>query len=116
MITEEGVEIGIYTETLARLYRRQGFLDKALTIYQHLACLQPHQTHLQTQIQELEEHMRHNALVTIPASTVGSAPPAFPSPAASLARPERARAQTTRRVLMQLEKWLHYLQQQPEPL
>ena len=38
---------GIYTETLARLYLKQGFGERALAIYQRLAQEQPdnHQLH-----------------------------------------------------------------------
>lgn len=110
MITAEGAEVGIYTETLARLYWRQGFLNKALGIYQHLAELHPHQADLRTHIHELEEQIRTNAQLS---PTV----PRPPSPASTTPQtaptvlPEPSRSQTTQRVLTQLEKWLQYLQQ-----
>ena len=36
-------EAGIYTETLARLYLKQGFVERALAIYRRLVQEQPEQ-------------------------------------------------------------------------
>ena len=38
---QESAPLGVYTETLARLYWRQGYLDEALRIYRHLADEHP---------------------------------------------------------------------------
>lgn len=51
------VPVGMYTETLARLYMRQGHVDKALRIYRYLAAQQPSDTDLQDQIHTLEHQL-----------------------------------------------------------
>lgn len=53
---EELVPLGVYTETLARLYWRQGYIDEALRIYHYLAAEKPDDWHFQEQVRVLEEH------------------------------------------------------------
>lgn len=55
--SEDIVPVGMYTETLARLYMRQGHVDKALRIYRHLAVQQPSDADLQDQIHALEHQL-----------------------------------------------------------
>ncbi len=55
--SEDMVPVRMYTETLARLYMRQGHVDKALRIYRHLAAQQPSDTTLQDQIHALEHQL-----------------------------------------------------------
>ncbi len=55
--SEDMVPVGMYTETLARLYMRQGHVDKALRIYRHLAVQQPSDIDLQDQIHALEHQL-----------------------------------------------------------
>ncbi|GIX46330.1 MAG: hypothetical protein KatS3mg131_0541 [Candidatus Tectimicrobiota bacterium] len=76
-----------YTETLARLYLRQGFVHEALAIYRHLARVHPDQPALQARVAELERRL--------------AAPP---TPEAA---PARQRA--TAGVLAELERWLRYV-------
>ncbi len=55
--SEDMVPTGMYTETLARLYMRQGHVDKALRIYRYLAAQQPGDLDLQDQIHAIEHQM-----------------------------------------------------------
>ncbi|MGE3538248.1 MAG: hypothetical protein AB7N91_12560 [Candidatus Tectimicrobiota bacterium] len=94
-------ETGIYTETLARLYLRQGFPDRAVIIYRHLAQEQPGNHALQKQLQALEQQLQQGGL-ELPAIS-----PQDPGPL-----PSRAPLQPSQAVITQLERWLHYLQRQ----
>lgn len=80
--------LGIYTETLARLYWRQGFLDKALDIYRHLVRTQPTNHRLRDQVAVLEQQL---------AATISG---------------EVHEKMRDERVIAHLERWLHYLRQQ----
>ncbi len=113
------VPVGMYTETLARLYMRQGHVDKALRIYRYLAAQQPSDTDLQDQIHTLEHQltiaaeMKSGAPVQalpIPVDWPSSqeANAHVPLPAAqSLGEIEQAR-----HVIAHLERWLQVLRQQ----
>ena len=48
---------GLYTETLARIYWRQGFLSEALRIYRRLAEDHPDDPRLQAQIHALTQDL-----------------------------------------------------------
>ncbi len=119
--SEDTVPVGMYTETLARLYMRQGHVDKALRIYRHLAAQQPSDADLQDQIHTLEHQltiaaeMRDDAPaqplpipVDWPASQEAHAP--LP-PTQSIAPPARDIEQT-RHVIAHLERWLQVLRHQ----
>ncbi len=98
-------EAGIYTETLARLYLRQGFLERAVSIYRHLVQEQPENQHLQAQLNALEQQLQHGDMES-EALEVPSAPQVeVPAPPRRKVHPEHT-------VLAQLERWLRYLQQQ----
>jgi len=111
--SEDMVPVGMYTETLARLYMRQGHVDKALQIYRHLAAQQPSDSGLKEQIYALEHQLTVanemgsetdiQALpipIDWPSSSDGDAyVPLSPAP------PSREIAQT-RQVIAYLEQWL----------
>jgi hypothetical protein len=86
-IESEQTASGLYTETLARLYWRQGFLTKALDMYRYLAQTQPEKGHLRQQVVTLERQLA--------AATRGDA--------------EREGREA---VMAHLERWLHYLRRQ----
>ena len=97
---EESAPLGVYTETLARLYWRQGYLDKALLIYHHLAAEQPDNPHFQEQIHALEEQQELS-------------PDALPPEPVKALRSEAATPVAVHQnqyVIDQLERWLHHLQ------
>jgi hypothetical protein len=96
---------GIYTETLARLYLKQGFGERALAIYRHLVQEQP------------DNHQLHERLRTIEQELAcgGSGP----DPLGQGATPDRAEERAApggprpeHRIAAQLELWLRYLQRQ----
>ena len=94
---------GIYTETLARLYLKQGFIERALAIYRRLAQEQP------------GNHQLHERLRTLEQELAGAG--GEPDPAVQWAAPEgsgeRATPVTHRQehqIAAQLELWLRYLQ------
>jgi hypothetical protein len=94
---------GIYTETLARLYLKQGFAERALAIYRHLAQEQPGNQQLQERLRTIEQEL-----------ACGRDEPA---PAAQRAADDGAgkrAAPVTRRqehqIAAQLALWLRYLQ------
>jgi hypothetical protein len=96
---------GIYTETLARLYLKQGFGERALAIYRRLAQEQPGNHQLHERLHTLEQEL-----------TCGGG---GPNPALQCAAPdgagERATPVTRRQepqITAQLELWLRYLQRQ----
>src|SRR5437867_3267517 len=95
---------GIYTETLARLYLKQGFGERALAIYRRLAQEQPGNHQLYERVRTLEQEL---------AGGGGS------DSAVQCAVPDGAGAgatQMTRRqehqIAAQLGLWLRYLQRQ----
>src|SRR5207249_9760635 len=55
-------EAGIYTETLARLYLQQGFVERALAIYRRLAQEQPENHPLHERLRTLEQQYAPGAL------------------------------------------------------
>jgi hypothetical protein len=94
---------GIYTETLARLYLKQGFGERALAIYRRLGQEQPGNQQLHERLCGLEQELagRGDGL----------------DPAVQCVAPEGAGASVapvTRRqehqITAQLELWLRYLQ------
>ena len=94
---------GIYTETLARLYLKQGFGERALVIYRHLAQEQP------------GNHQLHERLHTLEQELAGGG--GEPDPAVPCAAPEGAGERATpvthrqeHQITAQLELWLRYLQ------
>ena len=96
---------GIYTETLARLYLKQGFGERALAIYRRLAQEQPGNHQLHERLRTLEQEL---------ACGGGGS-----DPAVQCAVPDGAGAgatQMTRRqehqITAQLGLWLRYLQRQ----
>ena len=96
---------GIYTETLARLYLKQGFGERALAIYRHLAQEQPGNHQLHERLHTLEQEL---------ACGGGGLAPAGHSPVPD-GTGERV-SQVTRRqehqIAAQLGLWLRYLQRQ----
>jgi hypothetical protein len=99
---QESAPLGVYTETLARLYWRQGYLDEALRIYRHLAEEHPDNPHLQDQVRALNQQRE------IPPDVS----PAEPAAVRSSARLTATEARQAQRVRVQLERWLNCLQQQ----
>ena len=98
---EESAPLGVYTETLARLYWRQGYLDKALHIYHHLAAEEPDNPHFLEQIHALEEQqLEPHASPPEPVRALRSEPV---TPVA---------VHQNQLVIDQLERWLHHLQRQ----
>jgi hypothetical protein len=94
---------GIYTETLARLYAKQGLYDQALRIYRHLLQTQPDNLDWQRTIAALE---RQHATDTAPhGDTVR---------ALQTGRGKRPGKGQTRlhQVVTQLERWLEQLRRQ----
>ena len=96
---------GIYTETLARLYLKQGFGERALAIYRRLVQEQPGNHPLYERLHTLEQELAYGGSgldpagqCAIPAGADDSATPVTP-------RPEH-------RIAAQLEVWLRYLQRQ----
>jgi hypothetical protein len=97
--------VGMYTETLARLYVRQGFIQEALHIYRRLAQERPQEGHLHAQIQALEQQLANGPPVPDGLS------PAIASAAVAGGRPGMA-ARHTQRVMAELQQWLRHLQRQ----
>ena len=96
---------GIYTETLARLYLKQGFGERALAIYRRLAQEQPGNQQIHERLRTLEQEL---------ACGGGGS-----DPAVQCAVPDGAgegATQMTRRqehqIAAQLGLWLRYLQRQ----
>ena len=52
------LEAGIYTETLARLYLKQGFVERALAIYRRLAQEQPDNARLHERLHTWSRRLR----------------------------------------------------------
>jgi hypothetical protein len=95
--------IGIYTETLARLYAKQGLYDQALRIYRHLLQTQPENLEWQQTIATLERQCAMDVAL-----------PGTPSRAVQIASEKRSGQDQRRlhRVLTQLERWLDQLRRQ----
>ena len=93
----------IYTDTLARLFLKHGFAERALAIYRRLAQEQPGNHQLQERLRTIEQELACGRTE--------------PNPAAQRAAPdgagERATPVTRRQehqIAAQLELWLRYLQ------
>jgi hypothetical protein len=99
------VPLGIYTETLARLYWQQGFPAKALDIYRHLAQAQPGNRQLWDQIAVLEQQ------VAVAALADGEVQPGK-SCAGPTAVSRPGSVEPTKRVVVYLERWLQHLRRQ----
>ena len=98
-------EDGIYTETLARLYLKQGFVERALAIYRRLAQEQPGNHQLHERLSTLEQEL---ALGALGQGTVVQR--AVPEATGEMAT--RTARRQEHQVVVQLQRWLHYLQQQ----
>ena len=98
-------EAGIYTETLARLYLKQGFVERALAIYRRLVQEQPGNHQLQARLCTLEQELALGAL-----GQDAVMQRAVPEGAGE--RATRTARRQAHHVVVQLEHWLHYLQQQ----
>jgi hypothetical protein len=114
--SEDTVPVGMYTETLARLYMRQGHVDKALRIYRHLAARQPSDLDLQDQIHALEHQLTTAAEMEIDTAVQALPIPVdWPSeqevnPSVPLAVVHVSRdVEQTRQVIARLERWLQVL-------
>lgn len=114
--SEDIVPVGMYTETLARLYMRQGHVNKALQIYRYLAAQQPSNLDLQDQIRALE-HRLTLATDRGPDAAVPALPIPVDGPVAqeagahapsSVAQPSRE-VEQARHVIAHLERWLRAL-------
>ena len=96
---------GIYTETLARLYLKQGFGERALAIYRRLAQEQPDNHQLHERLRTLEQELACGGGGSDP-----GVPGAVPDGAGESATPvTRLQAH---QITAQLELWLRYLQRQ----
>jgi hypothetical protein len=114
--SEDTVPVGMYTETLARLYMRQGHVDKALRIYRHLAARQPSDLDLQDQIHALEHQLTTAAEMQIDTAVQALPIPVnWPSeqevkPSVPLAVvPVSRDVEQIRQVIARLERWLQVL-------
>jgi hypothetical protein len=98
-------EAGIYTETLARLYLKQGFVERALAIYHRLAQEQPDNAPLHERLHALEQELAQG----------GYGPESVRPRRGSDALDESTTSVGHRHehpVAAQLGRWLHYLQHQ----
>jgi hypothetical protein len=96
---------GIYTETLARLYLKQGFGERALAIYRRLVQEQPGNHQLYERLHSLEQELAYGGSGLDPAVQG-----ATPGGAHESTTPVRPRPEP--RIAVQLELWLCYLQRQ----
>jgi hypothetical protein len=100
----DAIPVGMYTETLARLYFRQGYVDEALRIYRHLAAERPHDEHLQEQLRVLTQQL----------ASTPEPPPRRPGTGGAAAGLETSRRRHPMQpVITELERWLGYLQRHP---
>ena len=101
-------EAGICTETLARLYLQQGFVERALLIYRRLAQEQPDNQPLHARLQAVEQQfvLETSGQEAVVQHTI-------PTPAAETA--SMAPQPHREAVVAQLERWLHCLQRQRQP-
>lgn len=105
---QDALPVGMYTETLARLYSRQGYAEEALRIYRHLSAEHPDDAHLQDQIRVLTEQVASM-----------SEPPPLRSRGGggrAVVSPESAVGEAVLDpVIAELERWLAYLQRRHLP-
>jgi hypothetical protein len=94
---------GIYTETLARLYLKQGFGERALAIYRRLAQEQPGNHQLHERLHTIEQELAYGGGGSDPV-----VPCAAPGGAGERATPVPRRQE--HQIIAQLELWLRYLQ------
>lgn len=94
--------LGMYTETLARLYLRQGFIREALCIYRRLVQERPQEQRLHEQLRALEQQVASGLPERV--SVTGSS-------AARVGDTPAVEARRAQRVIAELERWLRYLQQ-----
>lgn len=96
---------GIYTETLARLYLKQGFGERALAIYRRLAQEQPGNHQLHERLRTIEQELAYDGS-RLDSVVQCATPDGAEARAASVTpRPEH-------RIAAQLELWLRCLQRQ----
>ena len=96
---------GMLTETLARLYWRQGLHATALDMYRRLAQAQPANQRLREQIARLEHYMAAAALGARQDEGTG----AFTAAPFGSGHARRVQAE---RVIVHLERWLRHLRGQ----
>ena len=96
---------GIYTETLARLYLKQGFGERALAIYRRLAQEQPGNRHLHERLHTLEQEL---ACGESRPDSAGQGPTLEGTGASATPATRRQEQQ----MVEHLELWLRYLQRQ----
>ena len=96
---------GIYTETLARLYLKQGFGERALAIYRRLAQEQPGNHQLHERLRTIEQELAYGGSGLDPMVQCATPDGAEARAAPVTPRPEH-------RIAAQLELWLRYLQRQ----
>jgi hypothetical protein len=96
---------GIYTETLARLYLKQGFVERALAIYRRLAQEQPDNAQLHERLHTLEQELARGGPGPEPVVQRGVSDAADETTAPMIHRHEY-------HIAAQLGRWLHYLQRQ----
>jgi hypothetical protein len=96
---------GIYTETLARLYLKQGFGERALAIYRRLVQEQPGNHQLHERLHTLEQELAYGGSGLDPAVHCATPDGAHESVTPVRPRPEH-------RMAAQLALWLRYLQRQ----
>jgi hypothetical protein len=96
---------GIYTETLARLYLKQGFGERALAIYRRLAQEQPDNHQLHERLRTLEQELACGGGGSDPA-VQGAAPDGAGQRATQMTRRQE------HQIAAQLGLWLRYLQRQ----
>ena len=84
---------GINTETLAELYVRQGFIERAMDVYRCILSHEPENRDIQRRLRELEPMVlkkeRVEAPVPPPSAPLLSTPPAAQDPAGTVKRLER---------------------------
>ena len=84
---------GINTETLAELYVRQGFIERALDVYRCILSHEPENRDIQRRLRELEPMVLKKARVEAPVPPLSesplSPPPVTQNPAGSIERLER---------------------------
>ena len=98
-------EAGICTETLARLYLKQGFVERALAIYRRLAQEQPDNHQLYERLRTLEQQC---ALGSLGQNAMDQR--AIPDLAVDATSTVPHHQEDY--VVAQLERWLHALQRQ----
>lgn len=114
--SEDMVPVGMYTATLARLYMRQGHVDKALRIYRHLAIQQPSDLDLQDHIRALEHQLAiatemgaDDPVQALPIPVAWPSSQAAKSYGRRPVSPPSRDIEQTRQVIAHLERWLQSL-------